>query len=301
MTLCYRYFELLDFEAMNGIKNKKWTSKKDAQTIREVQKSLTISEIFNLTPTINDAIDGCRFRRPGSYQLFQFDNQIDCNQHFKINKFFILEYICYRYQFIINANNQSNDVKFSVQELANSPAGAGQIYSMSIPSVFNRMRVGKYLLHPSKRFPYKEIEYSTVIESHKELSTSDGATDSNNNNNINQPKMASGIYTLTNYALDIIRLPPPFATNCFDYQDIDRQSRTDCHQRCVKVKAIEAMDMVPFSSIEADPVNLTSISYLDLQNESIVEAMFDMYQMCDEECRRDDCEEYTYFTRLNYR
>lgn len=116
-----------------------------------------------------------------------------------------------------------------------------------------------------------------------------------------QVQLAFGKYSLTYFTFDILRLPPPFVTACKDYSEINRQSRTDCHQRCVKDKSEAMLNMIPFSSIDTRNINKTSISYNDVQNITIVNMLYRMYDECDKQCGRQDCDEYTYFTRSTYK
>lgn len=293
---------------MNALKGKNWINDSfNATTIRDIQQTLTVSEILSLTPPVNDSIQSCEFRRPGNYQLFAFWTPRECFQNFNVIKFFILEYICYKYTFEPLRNEETIPGKtfvpqgaraepvFSLQELANSPAAAGEIYRFEVPPVFDFTLISKFLLHPSRRFPFKEVEYATVMESNRLLGRSKNGGQETNS------VLAAGKYSLTYFTLQVVRLPPPFVTMCRNYSEIDRQSRTDCHQRCVKQKSEETFGKIPFSSIETRDVNKQSLSYNDIQDGATVEKLYKLYEECNAECKRNDCDEYTYFTRTSYR
>lgn len=308
MTLCYRYVELLDYSAMNALKRKNWVNDSyNATTIRDIQQTLTVSEILSLTPPVNNSIQSCEFRRPGSYKLFGFLTPRECLQNFNVVKFFILEYICYKYTFDPLRNEETvpgntfvpqgahSEPVFSLQELANSPAAAGEIFRLIPPSIFDFMLLSKFLLHPSGRFPYKEVEYAVVMESNRLIGRN------KNGGQETDPILATGKYSLTYFTLQIVRLPPPFINRCRNYSEIDRQSRTDCHQRCVKNKSENTFGKIPFSSIETRDVKKQSLSYNDIQDGDTVKKLYKLYEECDAECERKDCDEYTYFTRTSYR
>lgn len=105
------------------------------------------------------------------------------------------------------------------------------------------------------------------------------------------------------YTLENKRLPPPFVSNCINYSKFrnGREGKTDCHQRCVKDKTMDTYNKIPFSSIESEARNQTALSYLDVQNLSVVQELFQFYSVCDKECERFDCDEFIYFTRPNYK
>lgn len=61
-------------------------------------------------------------------------------------------------------------MEFTFNEIANTPAAPGQMYSFDLSEPFWNVTISKFLLHPSTRFPYKELEYSTVFGTYQNVS-----------------------------------------------------------------------------------------------------------------------------------
>lgn len=274
LSACFRYSDVIDYERINSVKGTGYKLTLDPRSIRQLQHEITVLEIFNFTPDVLNILQACRTRHPNSYALDERYGK-GCNQLFNISKFFALEYVCYK---IVYSDVQN---EFSFLELSNTPSAPSQLMKIEFSDVaFKNYKYKKFMIHPLFEYPYKELEVSPVID--RSISSS------------------NYLYYLTYFTLVKQRLPPPFVTNCLDYWTIDRQTQTDCHQRCAKVQSKETFGKIPFSSIES---NQTSddrvISYLDLMNKSVSNRLFELYEDCQSVCNRPDCHEEIVFTRVS--
>ena len=276
--------------------------------------------MFNYTPDERLALGGCRVRTPNSYKLIE-TGYSECINLFRVQKFFVLEYICYKYQLFLEKveieyensvesdlkavlppaegeddfeDDKTNDINFTFLELTNTPAAPGLIFSITFErgSAFEHYKYSKFMVHSANSFPYKAVGLSPVIDK------SEGSLSER---------------SLTYFRLTKRMLPAPFMTNCFNYRrDILKsknksarlthtqvyQSQTDCNQVCVKKLLMRKIGKIPFSSIETRNRNITPLSYSDVMNETILNELIESYKVCSDECARPDCNEVTTFTRV---
>lgn len=326
VTACFRYTDILDYKRINEELPKDdfspWTLSLNRSRVRHYQKTLTIAQVFKYTPPISEALAGCRVRTPKSYNLIE-EGYGTCSKMFRVQKFFVLEYMCYKYQLYLNQPeirplddadtdiegypvdsvddediDRTSDVDFTFLELTNTPAAPGLIFSVTYKpkTLFDNYKYSKFIVHRSTTFPYKAVGLSPVIDKA--------------NNTLSER-------SLTYFRLKKRMLRSPFVTNCFDYKndilrsedgnvyhrDIDGnpipyQSQTDCHQVCVKRLLYDKIHKIPFSSIETRKRNLRPLSYEDVMNATILDQLLAAYKTCSKDCARPDCYEVTTFTRV---
>lgn len=272
---CYRYYDLLDYDKMNSALGTDWKyDPYNGTLVRQIQNDLTIANILQFTPSSDEALGACSVRHPNSY-IINPESSKDCHKMFSIIKYVVLEYICYKYRYVA-VENQT----FSLLELANTPVSPGLMYEVNPSDPFKKFRLAKFIATGYKVYPYKAMGQTQLMD------------------RFGRPDDDLGIYSLTYFTLITKRLPPPFVTMCYNYSDMDRQSQTDCHQRCVKKFTEESLNKIPFSSIETEAKNQSVLSYLDVTNETIAQMLFKYYNDCDNYCRKKDCRERSTFSRV---
>ena len=85
LSICFRYKDIVNvtaYDADNQNASQKFDSK-ESLILR-----MTISELFKYTPLTTDMIYSCKIRFPHEYTYEQY-NGSDCNQRFKMSKFYI--------------------------------------------------------------------------------------------------------------------------------------------------------------------------------------------------------------------
>lgn len=295
--------------------------------IRFVQTLVSVADIFSLTPSTNEAIEGCTLRTPGSFKILNFgrhsqtqnpnsqnpenrnpenqnpgnrnpENQSSdtCLTYFKVTKFFLLEYICYRYIYI----GKDGSTLFTFDELANAPAGPGAIYEVAPGSNFSEYKITKMIAHEAYKYPYEATSFSPVLDRDVTLEAKEGEKGTVEKFN----SFSGAKFILTYFVLKEERLEPPFETNCFDYGSIKApitETKTDCHQMCVRDRVIRTHNRVPFSSIIIQSLTQRVISYNDLRDESLLNHLFSLHRLCSEICSKPDCIESTTFTKIRTR
>lgn len=275
----------------------------DDESIRFVQSMLSVRDIFALTPPTDDAIQACKLRTPASFTITEIDsknpenkNDADsCLSYFNVTKFFLLEYICYRYIY----KGKDASTLFTFDELANSPAGPGTIYEITPGDAFSQYMITKMISHEASTYPYEATAFSPVMD------RDDGTVklDAKSGGTVEELNPAAN-FILTYFSLKEQRLEPPFETNCFDYSAIKNpvtESKIDCHQMCVMNATIDAYDRVPFSSIIVRPFEQRVLSYNDLQNKTMLDQLLAIHKRCNEICEKPDCIASTTFTKIRTR
>lgn len=224
ISACFRWVDLLE-----SFSSKTFASDNaEEEEVRRLGDQYTLTDIFDQTPSAFGAIGNCLMRKPGSYEVFEPTVE-ECNHLFNISKFFILEYICYRFDY------SASEDDFRYDELSNTVAWPTMIYSISLNESFNKFKSSKFVVHTGISFPFKSISYAPVI--YRVLS----------NDSANFFKK----YNINYFTLKQRRLPAPFKTDCIDYAK-DRQgvnSKVECQQSCMIEKTLGKFDKLPFSSI----------------------------------------------------
>ena len=246
----------------------------------QLQQKLTIEDVFNLTPDSSRSFDSCRVKIPKTYKIATGTNASACLEMFKIHKFFFVEYMCYRYEYILKPDS------FLYEELANTPKLSGVMYEVTPGDAFKNYHYAKYVLHTGNVFPAKSVGLSPVMD----------RGDNWMNESVN-----SATYFIIYFKLQKKRLPPPRTTNCQDYNaTTGYQSQAACRQACIKSRSTSLLKRVPFSSIQTSPTKLKAVSYLDILDENIRTKTFKFLNDCNIICLREDCAERTTFNRISY-
>lgn len=245
-----------------------------------LQQTLTINQVFDLTPKNNESFGSCRVKIPQTYKLAEGTDSLACLKMFRVYKFFFVEYVCYRYEYTLKPD------LFLFEELANTPKLSGVIYEITPGDMFNNYQNSKFVIHTGNVFPAKSVGLSPVMY----------RGDGWQNESVN-----SATYFVIYFKLQKTRLPPPRTTNCRDYNaTMKHQSRAACRQACIKEKSTKILKRVPFSSIQTTRTNLKAVSYLDIVNDEIRRKTFRFLNECNEHCFRKDCAERTTFNRISH-
>lgn len=281
LSTCFKYAQILDYDRhikLDGIDLKRENISETQSEILE--QEITIKEIFALTPNISEASQSCRVKLPQRYEVRQGVNSSECSDLFDIKKFFFVEYICYRYQYIKMPNT------FHFDELAYTPKLTGMIFEVTPGEKFKDYRSGKFVIHTENSFPVNAIGTAHSL---------------NRPDRLTNETLSDLTYFLSYFKLEKTRLPPPMSTDCLDYERVfGVQSRGSCRQSCIHNKSVEILDRIPFTSIELTPTDMRSVSYRDIADEHIRFSLFKFYNECSELCHRKDCNERSTFNTINY-
>lgn len=279
LTTCYRFFEIMDFDRMNRETGSKLKHSIDDKRFWDYEKILTLGQILKYTPPVEKAIDRCRYRRPQSFTIEEKVGQ-DCYQLFSVRKFFVLQYVCYQYEYV-----GVKDQLYAYEHLTSSPVAPGFMYKIYPGPLFHKYRLAKFMVTEPGLYPYQTVKFTPEV---------DRGTDKGSPLHRNR---------LAYHELKQDRLPPPFVTECFNYSRLTTTTETqvDCHQECVMEKTLKEMNLVAFSSIATperkDQQDKLLMGWYDTQDERKVSQLIGYYNECNSQCPHKDCREVLVFTQ----
>lgn len=287
LSTCWRYGDLLDVETLrkdiptiqrvdlNALESERLSS-------RLIQSLVTIGQVFNHTPSVDEMFANCIVRRPGFYDV-DFLNVTMCQEVFDVDKFYVQENICYRIQF---RDNNTYDYSFTSSALAYP--------SMVFEFGFNRSLFdpGPIIIptvHDQNFYPTSSIYFAPQLRRYFVY------------NRRYSDRLS--YFTLSYIFIDNTRLPPPYATNCDYYEQFDGQVDY-CMSRCLTKATIAAWDLFPFteivkqSELSANNSNKKIINNLNWNNETFTTTLRDIENKCSAQCSKPNCYERLYLTQL---
>ena len=97
VAFCSRWTDIIDRSNASAYSlNSKRSN--DPDIIDEDMSVLTLNQIFQLTPTINETIDYCHYRRNDTNEAI-LKNGLDCLEFFTVQKFYMQEFmLCLLFQ-----------------------------------------------------------------------------------------------------------------------------------------------------------------------------------------------------------
>lgn len=108
ITICFRYVDVIDVPALSKERSVKIKSLEEAKKgdnythlIQNIMFHSYIRDVFNLTPSGQKVIAECDVKKTSDYEFYKFKSPEECNKHFIVFKFYLQEYICYRFRRIL--------------------------------------------------------------------------------------------------------------------------------------------------------------------------------------------------------
>lgn len=107
LTVCFRYVDILDVPSLSVKEKKKLRSlerlkKNDnfTQLSDAIIEACTIQDIFKFTPDSGEILSRCSVKKTTDYDFYQFEGA-KCRKRFIVFKFYLQEYICYRFKRVL--------------------------------------------------------------------------------------------------------------------------------------------------------------------------------------------------------
>ena len=155
LSLCSPYPDLINYNVLNKTKN--LISKTRNERHQEIQKLLTIKEIFDLTPDSRIVINGCVLRSNSTRTVTTLTTNAECMELFQTSKYYTQEYLCYLIkpkQFPIEYTTCTTTIDWP-----------GVVYFIGIKyNVSRLMHYIKIVVHSSVLLPRESKRYSAYFE-----------------------------------------------------------------------------------------------------------------------------------------
>ena len=268
-SLCIRYTEFL---RGRNLKYSIWTESKEEQYYRNV----TVRQIFNNTPPGDQLFAECKIREPRSYIVRRYlTNQ--CLKYFDILKYYVQEYICYRFSPTMNGTIDFGRISsaFTYSTMA---------YEIGLPlKLFNVTLMFRGIVHSTDVLPFVSIQYSPEFSRKRPL--------------------AYNYYRFTGIQVNNRLLQPPYSSQCITNHD-GNQGIEDCYKECIVTKTLARWRMFPFTEIitENEPVynlNFTHLTTFDLiHNETLAHEYDTIETQCEYRCRFPYCDNTVTVTQM---
>lgn len=159
--------------------------------------NMTFDEMFQMSPFVFDTLVSCKYRDFTSNILIEEKNGTKCTQFFKITKFKMQSYMCYRYEWIEN-----ND--YSFHSLVNSLYEPRELYHLNMKNPL----ADKFIFYPLLH--YDDLPDDDRVFNKEGHKTSTRA-----------------MFILTLGLYETYSLKSPYETHCVEI------SKISCYQECV--------------------------------------------------------------------
>ena len=329
-TICFRYVDILDFEALK-VKYPNFTAKPIEQltvndeieeAILRIQKSVTVEDILTFSPPSESIITKCSTKGPKDFE-FEDIEMAECNKQFAIWKFYLQEYACYRFKKITSMETK----EYQYRLVSYAIERPGTLYTLKTNNKkLAQTRYMKTVIHSSVRNPEASLAMMTNIKRR---------FDDENRAEKDDVRKNYYIFQLTYSSLQMIRKEPPYDTGCRYYNlSSDFQAAVECRTECLINRTVHAFAKVPFSAAlwnwtsiiryvtehgdtsEATEALLQDYSAKeemrmqvlryrhlttdDLRNQSTASTLMQIENDCLYLCRQPDCEDEVTLTKGSY-
>lgn len=246
--------------------------------IADTEKVLTLQEIFDMTPPSEAVISKCSYRIPNEFDLFK-GNESVCNEYFSVQKYYTVQYICYRFSPKKTANQ-----KYSFLSVRYSLIDPGLFYQVSMKkSLFENTTS----LQPSTYNwnGYPKSRFSTVIKNSPKST-------------MNKKNQTLSHFYLSYYKLRNQLLPAPFETNCLNYhEESPFLEKSDCFDNCMRNLTIRDLNRLPFATVTKDGLPLKFVTSTDFENSTFEKLYRSFEEKCAKTlCVKNDCRQLMYVT-----
>lgn len=231
----------------------------------DMMDNLTMQQIMQMSPKVEDVLSKCQFRLPRSVHLVWLQNNSMCNQMFALSRFFTFDSICYRIG--LKSNEQYN-----FELVSNANEARGVVYAL----YFNRTLLGRSkhvtIIFGSDKYPYVSRFYSYTLRFNMD-----------------------GDYIAHNHILysfgEIVSylLPHPYVTNCGVNNGL---TESICKKKCLMKNVFEKLNLVAVNWIvneNDEHLDRMVLTAKLLRNESIANEFVAITQRCAKLCHKPVC------------
>ena len=224
----------------------------------EESNNMTVKNILDMTPQVNDTIDSCEMRLDG--QLLSKRDKSICLDILYVMKYVAGEDVCYSF---------IPDMDYSLRRVTATLDEISVIYKLSLNRLFSKTRysftvsyilLSAYLQKYSPRYwvPIRARVYGTKL-----FRTS---------HSWNEVVVQNTLHNLT-------LLPAPYDTNC-----VNDETLAFCFANCSISHIKSGVKKVPFWEMITEPEDFSIISNEDIQNEAIEKFIKHTDEYCSSMC-----------------
>ncbi|KAI1286212.1 hypothetical protein HDE_11062 [Halotydeus destructor] len=261
LTLCLRFNEIINW--------KQYLIDFPMSQVDDdyLDSNLTIKEYFKYSPEPLDLLVDCSVRR--SFVMEHLTGS-QCRSQLEITKRYVQRYLCYLFRWI-------EPTVFRYQDASRAMTHINAMYYLNLDTVLlQRVTKFKAILHYG-RLPDTAADLAPPI-----TRVIDDVTNRTSNS-----------FAIDYYYVKTKRLALPYDSKCLNYTAINAnyEDQYEAIDACTINKTLEASDKVPFTTMICFPYDKLHISETDLRNNSLMNVVRKVEDICETTLSRVDCED----------
>lgn len=279
VSFCSRIIELIDTKKRKTYKlrNKFNRSSENSELREELFTTMTLAQLFDMTPSPEEVITSCKVRPPGSHPKALIMEDLDrekCYRMLTVTRYYMQQYMCYK------AGINSGE-KYQFEWLAQADRSVAMPYII----YFNRTLLGR-------------SRYVSVIVNGKD--TPDLSRYYSNIQKLAQLpneqffQHNDMLYTYSGFHYNL--LPVPYDTACgLNHFDGQLWKQAHCKKRCMLTNVQNQLHFIPYNHIIAYNDELANLdlkllsNFVLRNNESLLREYVEIVADCDRQCSLPTC------------
>lgn len=257
LALCFRYIDIVDKARLKRDANIIMNPKKTLQAVTENESKLTVEQIMEFSPPANNCINWCLYRQGDSVRINTYHSHNECARYWKIDKFYMQEFICYRF------GKKHND-NYTFEVVAHSLQYTHTLFGIGMMKTFNSVESFMAIVYYGK-YPYVSRDYTSITS---------------------RSKVASNKYYLTFSRTNYLKQPAPYDSMCIP--GVSLQDKYTCMRDCLRNR-LSKIGRVPFSEMFDKRWPYKHINMFDLQNETTFQLLNESNNACLDKCEATAC------------
>lgn len=273
VTICIRFTDILDYEGLERDTGRRYKHIRDAAVLGKYKENMTVTEIFKYTPDKKDIVSLVKYRKKGTYKVFNHSGT-----DIRLEKFLYSEFICYKIG-LDKKHQQRMDHRF----LSVTTKSPGMVYEIRFSDKLWLAHFMKVSLAPYWTWPRRSIRFPAMIRrGYRNTSTLHTKDDF-------VPEV--NFFFVSAFRIESYFLPAPYETDCIDYKKETRHvTEIVCNHRCMEQQVLKRMGMVTFTSFIMHPVDKRLIVDLKSLSLQMRKTFFQVKEYCEKKvCRKKGC------------
>ena len=290
LSTCLLFPEVFNYAEFNQKYNSNFVfNDTNAETTYEsgiaIQKLVTLDDMHQFTPSVENLIDTCEIRNSSSLQYHYYESDM-CHEKFRIEKFTISAFVCF---------------KITLKEVDGFPNIYSRETSYFTPSdqgdlmfiYFNESHFGKFdiivnVMHPTHSYPWYDFPLSQIRV--RDYDAKSG-------------KSTVKLFGSKSSSIVMNKLPPPYVTSCQDYADKHFRDSQHCLLKCIHDQTEGVFHKASLVNHYFKGKDLSLLSLNDFDQENFSSIYRSIFNECHQLCPSNDCtfmSTYTSTTGYDY-
>ena len=273
VAFCVRYTDVLDYDGINKDLGLNVTRSDLMEDIVRTQSLFSIRQLFRYTPDAKGLISWATWRVPES-ALLSHCQGIECEQRvFNVTRFFLQEFMCWRFVFRDFRPVYVDMIAFALEQ-------PYLLYTIALRGRLARDADAIRVIAHSHAPAILEQDFDDLPHSSKDFAASaDRMAD------FVKREIRRNVFTMAFLTTTLLLQPPPYDTDC----ETDILKTKLSLGSCVMSATMASTGKLPFAHIIDQPLDAKHVSYADLGDRRINDAVMSAEAECAKRFRRPSC------------